>query len=186
MSTVGQNLSMQRQLLRQYDENIKLVEDKATGRNTNRQGLQKLIDTVKEDDTVVVTRIDRLGRKTKDLLEIVENLDKKGVNLVILDFKGEKLDTSSYMGKFMITVLSAVAEMEVNMLDEKRIEGMKRAKEEGKHIGRKPDLSMDDLHVKSAVEEYKAGDLPVTLICEKYNIPRVKFYRLIKRYGITR
>ncbi|MFP3442389.1 recombinase family protein, partial [Pantoea sp. SIMBA_133] len=83
---------------------------------------------------------DRIGRNTKDLLDIVELLNEKNVSLVVLDFKGEKLNTSSYVGKFLVTILGAVSEMEANMLSEKRMEGMKRAKEEGRHVGRKPDL----------------------------------------------
>lgn len=186
VSTTGQNLATQRKLLRQYDSDIKLEEDKSTGKNTERAGLQKLLDKVKEGDTVAVTRIDRIARNTKDLLGIVELLNEKGVSLVVLDFKGEKLDTSSYVGKFLVTMLGAVAEMELNMLAEKRMEGMKRAKEEGKHVGRKADLDLDNAAVQHAIREYKEDAIPVTMICDKYNIPRVKFYRLLKRHGITR
>ncbi|MDQ0233025.1 recombinase family protein [Metabacillus malikii] len=186
VSTTGQNLATQRKLLRQYDNEIKLVEDKSTGKNIERVGLQKLLDTVTEGDTVAVTRIDRIARNTKDLLGIVEQLNEKGVSLVVLDFKGEKLDTSSYVGKFLVTMLGAVAEMELNMLAEKRMEGMKRAKEEGKHVGRKADLDLDNAAVQHAIREYKEDVIPVTMICDKYNIPRVKFYRLLKRHGITR
>ncbi|MFD2213752.1 recombinase family protein [Metabacillus endolithicus] len=186
VSTTGQNISTQRKLLRQYEQDIKLVEDKSTGKNTEREGLQKLLAKVVEGDTIAVTRIDRIARNTKDLLEIVELLNDKKVSLVVLDFKGEKLDTSSYVGKFLVTMLGAVAEMELNMLAEKRMEGMKRAKEEGKHVGRKPDLDISNAAVQHAINEYKEGVIPVTMICDKYNIPRVKFYRLLKRHGITR
>ncbi|QTB23705.1 recombinase family protein [Lysinibacillus sphaericus] len=186
VSTAGQNLTTQRQLLRQYDENIKLVEDKSTGRNKDREGLTKLMNTLQAGDTVVITRIDRIARNVKDLLLIAEELEKKGVTFVILDLKGDKVNTSTPMGKFMITVLGAVAELEINTLDEKRKAGMQLAKENGKHIGRKADLTLDHPSVQEAIKKFQEGKTPVTLICEQQNINRMKFYRLLKRHGITR
>lgn len=186
VSTSGQNLDTQRQLLRQYDENIKLVEDKSTGRTKDRDGLNKLMEKLKAGDTVVITRIDRIARNVKDLLLIAEELEKKGVTFVILDLKGDRVNTGTPMGKFMITVLGAVAELEINTLDEKRKNGMKLAKENGKHIGRKADLSLDNPSVQEAIRKYQEGKIPVTLICEQHNINRMKFYRLLKRHGITK
>lgn len=186
VSTAGQNLTTQRQLLRQYDADIKLVEDKSTGRNKDRGGLTKLMSKLQEGDTVVITRIDRIARNVKDLLGIAEDLENKGVTFVILDLKGDKVDTSKPMGKFMITVLGAVAELEINTLDEKRRVGMQLAKEAGKHIGRKADLTPEDPSVKEAIRKYQEGKIPVTLICEQHNINRMKFYRLLKRHGINR
>ncbi|MDZ5610508.1 recombinase family protein [Bacillus pseudomycoides] len=186
VSTAGQNLATQRQLLRQYDENIKLVEDKSTGRNKNREGLNRIMDMLQAGDTVVITRIDRIARNVKDLLVIAEELEKIGVTFVILDLKGDRVNTSTAMGKFMITVLGAVAELEINTLDEKRKAGMQLAKENGKHIGRKADLTLDDPSVKEAIRKYKEGKIPVTLICKQHNINRMKFYRLLKRHCITK
>lgn len=186
VSTAGQNLTTQRQLLRQYDADIKLVEDKSTGRNKNREGLTRLMSKLQEGDTVVITRIDRIARNVKDLLGIAEVLENKRVTFVILDLKGDKVDTSKPMGKFMITVLGAVAELEINTLDEKRRSGMQLAKEAGKHIGRKADLTPEAPSVKEAIRKYQEGKIPVTLICEQHNINRMKFYRLLKRHGITK
>lgn len=186
VSTAGQNLATQRQLLRQYDENIKLVEDKSTGKNKDREGLNKLMDMLQAGDTVVITRIDRIARNVKDLLVIAEELEKMEVTFVILDLKGDRVNTATPMGKFMITVLGAVAELEINTLDEKRKAGMQLAKENGKHIGRKADLTLDDPSIQEAIRKYKEGNIPVTLICEQHNINRMKFYRFLKRHGITK
>ncbi|MCU4971084.1 hypothetical protein COE58_06370 [Bacillus cereus] len=186
VSTAGQNLDTQRQLLRQYDENIKLVEDKASGKNKDREGLNKLMDKLQAGDTVVITRIDRIARNVKDLLVIADELEKMKVTFVILDLNGEKVNTSKPMGKFMITVLGAVAELEINTLDEKRKAGMQLAKENGKHIGRKADLTLDDPAIQEAIRKYKEGKLPVTLICEQHKINRMKFYRFLKRHNITK
>lgn len=186
VSTAGQNLTTQQQLLRQYDENIKLVEDKASGKNKDREGLNKLMDKLQAGDTVVITRIDRIARNVKDLLVIADELEKMKVTFVILDLNGEKVNTSKPMGKFMITVLGAVAELEINTLDEKRKAGMQLAKENGKHIGRKADLTLDDPSIQEAIRKYKEGKLPVTLICEQHNINRMKFYRFLKRHNITK
>lgn len=186
VSTVGQKLDTQRQLLRQYDENIKLVEDKATGKNKDREGLNKLMDMLQAGDTVVITRIDRIARNVKDLLVIAEELEKMEVTFVILDLKGDRVNTATPMGKFMITVLGAVAELEINTLDEKRKAGMQLAKENGKHIGRKADLTLEDPSIQEAIRKYKEGNIPVTLICEQHNINRMKFYRFLKRHNITK
>lgn len=186
VSTAGQNLTTQRQLLRQYDENIKLVEDKSTGRNKEREGLTKLMNTLQAGDAVVITRIDRIARNVKDLLGLAEEFENMGVTFVILDLQGEKVDTSKPMGKFMITVLGAVAELEINTLDEKRKAGMQLAKENGKHIGRKADLTPDDPSIQEAIRKYQEEKIPVTMICEQHNINRMKFYRFLKRHGITK
>ncbi|TXC89878.1 recombinase family protein [Metabacillus litoralis] len=186
VSTSGQNISTQRQLLRQYDENVKLIEDKATGRTREREGLTKLLNTLHDGDTIVITRIDRIARNVKDLLLIAEEFEAKGVTFVILDLNGDRVNTSTPMGKFMITVLGAVAELEINTLDEKRKLGMQLARENGKHIGRKADLTPEDPSVQEAIRKYLEGKIPVTLICEQHNINRMKFYRLLKRHGITK
>ncbi|MDR4409099.1 recombinase family protein [Bacillus anthracis] len=186
VSTAGQNLTTQQQLLRQYDENIKLVEDKASGKNKDREGLNKLMDKLQAGDTVVITRIDRIARNVKDLLVIADELEKMEVTFVILDLKGDRVNTATPMGKFMITVLGAVAELEINTLDEKRKAGMQLAKENGKHIGRKADLTLDDPAIQEAIRKYKEGKLPVTLICEQHKINRMKFYRFLKRHNITK
>ncbi|HDR6219344.1 TPA: recombinase family protein [Bacillus cereus] len=186
VSTAGQNLTTQQRLLRQYDENIKLVEDKASGKNKDREGLNKLMDKLQAGDTVVITRIDRIARNVKDLLVIADELEKMKVTFVILDLNGEKVNTSKPMGKFMITVLGAVAELEINTLDEKRKAGMQLAKENGKHIGRKADLTLDDPAIQEAIKKFKEGTKPVTLICEEHKINRMKFYRFLKRHNITR
>ncbi|SFE90907.1 Site-specific DNA recombinase [Bacillus sp. OV194] len=186
VSTAGQNLSTQRKLLRQYNENINLVEDKSTGRNKERIGLTQLMNTLQHGDSVVITRIDRIARNVKDLLMIAEEFEKMGVTFIILDLNGDRVNTSTPMGKFMITVLGAVAELELNTLDEKRRNGMQLAKEAGKHIGRKADLTLDNPSVQEAIRKYQEGKLPVTLICEQHNINRMKFYRLLKRHGVTK
>lgn len=186
VSTAGQNLATQRQLLRQYDENIKLVEDKSTGKNKDREGLNKLMDMLQAGDTVVITRIDRIARNVKDLLAIAEELEKMEVIFVILDLKGDRVNTATPMGKFMITVLGAVAELEINTLDEKRKAGMQLAKKNGTHIGRKADLTLDDPAIQEAIKKFKEGTKPVTMICKEHNINRMKFYRFLKRHSITK
>ncbi|MDR4151489.1 recombinase family protein [Bacillus thuringiensis] len=106
-----------------------------------------------------------MARHVKDLLVIADELEKMEVTFVILDLKGDRVNTDTPMGKFMITVLGAVAELEINTLGEKRKAGMQLAKENGKHIGRKSDLTLDDPAIQEAIRKYKEGKLPVNLIC---------------------
>jgi DNA invertase Pin-like site-specific DNA recombinase len=99
-----------------------------------REQLEAALAFVREGDTFVVTRLDRLARSTQDLLGIVERLDKKGVALRILDFAGSAVDTTKAVDKLLITVFAAFAGL---MLERQR-EGIARAKANGCYKGRKP------------------------------------------------
>lgn len=112
---------------------------------------------------------------------IAEELEKKGV---ILDIKGNRVNSLTQW--VMISVLGTVAELEIKTLDEKHKTGMKLPKENCKHIVRKADLTLDNLSVKEAIKKYQEGKIPVTLICEQHKINRMKFYRLLKRHGISK
>ena len=133
VSTVEQNEA--RQLEAMKDKGIeKYFTEKVSAKNTNRPELQAMLDYVREGDTVYVHDFSRLARSTKDLLEIVEYLNNKGVHLVS---NKEKLDTSTAAGRMMLTMLSAIYQFERENLLERQREGIAIAKEEGKYAGRK-------------------------------------------------
>jgi DNA invertase Pin-like site-specific DNA recombinase len=103
-----------------------------------RDRLKEALRFVRRGDTLVVTKPDRLARSTTDLLRIVEDLDRRGVGLVMLSMGGQQIDTRSPTGKLMVTMLGAVSEFERSLLLERQREGVQKAKRDGKYRGRKP------------------------------------------------
>jgi DNA invertase Pin-like site-specific DNA recombinase len=103
-----------------------------------RDRLKEALRFVRRGDTLVVTKPDRLARSTADLLRIVEDLDRRGVGLIMLSMGGQQIDTRSPTGKLMVTMLAAIAEFERGLLLERQREGVAKAKADGKYKGRKP------------------------------------------------
>lgn len=133
VSTIEQNTESQKSLLQNFKLD-KVFEEKVSGKNTQRPQLQAMLEYVREGDTVYVKDLSRLARNTKDLLDIVEYLNNKGVGLFSIK---ESIDTSSNFGKLMITFLGAIYEFERANLLERQKDGIAIAKREGKYKGRK-------------------------------------------------
>lgn len=133
VSTVEQNEERQIEGLKRHNID-KWFTEKVSGKDTNRPELQKMLDYVREGDTVYIHDFSRLARSTKDLLQIVELLSGKGVHLVS---NKENVDSSTPAGKLMLTMIGAIAEFErANMLERQR-EGIEIAKKNGVYKGRK-------------------------------------------------
>ena len=133
VSSVDQNEGRQVEGLKKYNLDRTFME-KVSGKNTDRPQLKAMIEFAREGDTIYIHSLDRLARSTKDLLEIVEGLQAKGIHLVS---NKESIDTSTATGKLMLTMIGAIAEFErANMLERQK-EGIAIAKAEGKFKGRK-------------------------------------------------
>ncbi len=133
VSTVEQNEARQMEALKSYKIDRTFIE-KASGKDTNRPYLKEMLDYVRNEDTVYILDFSRLARSTKDLLEIVERLEAKGVKLVSLK---ENLDTNTPAGKMMLTMLAAINQFERENILERQREGIILAKRAGKYKGRK-------------------------------------------------
>lgn len=184
VSTGGQNLATQKEQLKGYGID-KLITDKATGVNTERKGLTELLDTVTAGDTVVTTRIDRLARSTRDLLDMITQFESKGVGLVILNVQGTTLDTTTPMGKLMVTMLGAIAEFEYNVNREKQLAGVQLAKANGVYKGKPAKYTDNNPKLAHAIELYKQGTT-VKDICNITGIGRNTLYVKLRERGITR
>jgi len=134
VSTVGQDLTTQIEQL-EGARVEKIFQEKASGANANRPVLNEMLNYVRSGDTLCVTKIDRIARSTKHLLEVVDTLEVKGVTFKVLNIN---LDTSTPTGKLMMTMLGAIATFERELMLERQLEGIQRAKREGKYKGRKP------------------------------------------------
>lgn len=134
ISTTDQNTARQEVLMKELGAEQVFI-DRMSGKNTDRPELKRMMNFVREGDTVIVESISRFARNTKDLLELVEQLTKKRVEFVS---KKEAIDTSTPTGKFMLTVFGAVAELEREYILQRQREGIAIAKQNGVYKGRKP------------------------------------------------
>ncbi len=177
VSTVEQNEARQIEALSKHNID-KWFTDKISGKDTKRPELQKMLEFVREGDTVYIHDFSRLARSTKDLLEIVDLLQSKGVELVS---NKESIDTSTATGKLMLTMIGAIAEFERANLLERQREGIKIAKDNGKYKGRKPvniNKETFDLHYA----KYLKRDISKTKLAQELNVSRPTLDKLIKKY----
>jgi len=140
-----------------------------------REGLTAALDYVREGDTLVVTRLDRLARSTADLLGIVAMLEGKAVGLRILDFGGSEVDTRSPTGRMLLTMFAAVAEFERAIMLERQKVGVARAQVEGKYKGRAPTARRKSGRVMTL----NAQGLGASAIAAEVGISRASVYRLL-------
>lgn len=141
----------------------------------HRPELISAIGFLRDGDTLVIKRIDRLARSTIDLLGLVARLEAKGVGVRVLDFGGGELDTTSASGRLLVTVLAAVAEAERTMMLERQRAGIAKAKADGKYRGRAPTAQ----RVAPQVRELKATGLGACAIASQLNVSRSSVYRIL-------
>lgn len=144
-----------------------------------REQLVAAIDYLRDGDRLVVTKLDRLARSMRDLLEIVERIEAKGAGLRILAMN---LDTTTATGKLMLNVLGSVAEFERSMMLERQREGIAKAKAEGKYRGRAPTARAKSDEVEAMLAR---GESP-TAIARTLGIGRSSVYRVIADRNLTR
>jgi DNA invertase Pin-like site-specific DNA recombinase len=140
-----------------------------------RGQLNAAIEFVREGDTLVVCKLDRLARSTTDLLNIVATLEGKGVALRILDFGGTDVDTKSATGRMLLTIMAAVAEAERTMMLERQKVGVAKAKAEGRYRGRVPTARRQS----ARVIELRASGLGPSAIAADLKISRASVYRIL-------
>lgn len=171
VSTEEQNTARQEVLLRDLGVD-ELFIDKASGKNVNRQELNRMLEYVRKGDTVIVESISLFARNTRDLLELVERLTAKDVEFVS---KKEAIDTTTPTGKFMLTVFAAVAELEREHILQRQHEGITIAKEQRKYVGRKP-LPLPD-SFEQTVTRWRCGEITATQAMRKLGMKPNTFYR---------
>lgn len=176
VSTIEQNEGRQLEGLKKYNIE-KWFTEKVSAKDTNRPQLQSMIDFAREGDTIYVWDFSRLARSTKDLLELVELMQSKGINLVSVK---ENLDSSTPTGKLMLTMIGAINEFERANLLERQREGIAIAKEEGKFKGRKSigyPTNWSEVYPK-----WKNREINGAKAMELMGLKRNTFYKLIKEY----
>ena len=172
VSTSDQILDRQLDMLNKYGVD-ELYSEKMTGTKRDRPELQRLLNTLSEGDTVVVESLSRLGRSTKNLIELMELFNEKGVNLVSLK---ESIDTTTPTGKLLFTLISAISQFERDCLAERTKEGLASARARGRKGGRP---FADNSAVNKAIRLYDSKEYTVSEITELTGISRSTLYRRI-------
>lgn len=145
-----------------------------------RRQLDALLEFVREGDTLVVTKLDRLARSVADLLNIVARLETKKVSLRVLSMSGSQpLDTSTAVGKLMLAVIGAVGQFEREMMLERQREGIAKARLEGRYRGRAPTARRQ----AAEIIRMKADGVRPTEIASKLGIGRASVYRVLGQQG---
>lgn len=174
VSSVGQSLDVQLEKLNQAGCEKVFAEKRSGKKADNRSELQSLLSWVRDGDSVVVTKMDRLARSTGDLLNITKLLDEKNVGLVILD---QSIDTKTSTGRLMLTMLAAIAEFENDLRRERQQDGIELAQKKGVVFGRKPSLLTSEIQV---IKERRAKGESVSALAREFGCSRMSVYNHLK------
>ena len=184
VSTEHQKTARQQEIMCGYQVD-RIFSEKLSGANTDRPQLRAMLDYVREGDTLYIESISRLGRSTKDLLNIIDTLTDKGVTLIS---HKEKIDTDTPAGKFMLTVFAALSQLEREQLKQRQREGIEIAKAQGKYTGRKP-IPTDWTRFGQLYGEWRAKHITGRDFMRRMNMSANTFYRRVREYelrhGIT-
>lgn len=172
VSTDSQNLDRQIDALNNYKVD-EILTEKITGTKAHRPELDRLLDKLRQGDTVVVESLSRLGRSTKDLLALVEQFEERGIILVSLK---ENIDLSTPTGKLLLTLLSALCQFERDLTVQRTNEGLQAARARGRKGGRP---QIDSKVLNKALKLYDAQSHSVTEICTICGISQGTLYKAI-------
>lgn len=176
VSTGLQNLDLQEDSLEKFGCE-KVFTDHMSGAKSNRPGLETAIEFVRSGDTLVVWRLDRLGRNMEDLITIVNRLNNRGVSFHSLQ-ENIMMDKSSSTGQLMFHLFAAFAEFERNLILERSAAGRAAARARGRFGGRPEKLSKSDLELMKTLID---NGTPIKTIAERWNVSRTTIYRYLNK-----
>jgi DNA invertase Pin-like site-specific DNA recombinase len=165
-------------------EPMQLYEDQASGRREDRPGLAACLKALREGDTLVVWKLDRLGRDLRHLINTVHDLTSRGVGLKVLTGHGAAIDTTTAAGKLIFGIFAALAEFERELISERTVAGLVSARARGRKGGRPFKMTAAKLRLAMAAmgqPETKVGNL-----CEELGVTRQTLYRHVSPKGVLR
>jgi DNA invertase Pin-like site-specific DNA recombinase len=177
VSTQDQTLNLQKDALEKLGCN-KIFTDTSSGTKAERKGLEEALEYVREGDTLVVWRLDRLGRSLKHLIETISQLDTRKIGFKSLT---ENIDTTTSGGKLIFHIFGALAEFERNLIRERTNAGLQAARARGRKGGRPKSLTGKKTAMAQAL--YNDKNNTIDEICKTLNISRATLYRYIKIGG---
>ncbi|WP_251522115.1 recombinase family protein [Staphylococcus sp. Marseille-Q6910] len=173
VSTRDQSLDSQTDALIKFGCE-KIFSEKVSGRKTKRTELDKCLEYLRDGDTLVIYKLDRLGRTTKQLIELSQWLESNNIDLQIIDMN---INTKDAMGKMFFTMMSGFAELEANLLSERTKKGLASARARGKHGGRP---RLPDYKRREVLFLYNEQKLTGQEIADQTGVSRTSIYRIIK------
>jgi len=170
VSTQDQNLELQREALRQAGCQ-KVFEDQVSGTRVERPGLAKAREMLREGDTLVVWKLDRLGRRVKQLVDLVGELQQQGVQFKSLT---DAIDTGTPSGRFFFHVMASLAEMERDLIVERTRAGLEVARQLGRKGGRKPKMTASKIE---SARKLLASGMPPREVAQNLGVSVPTLYR---------
>lgn len=158
--------------------------DEASGKNEARLGLNACLKALRKGDTLVVWKLDRLGRNLKHLVNTVDTLADRGVGFKVLTGQGANIDTMTPSGKLIFGIFASLAEFERDLIRERTNAGLKAARARGKRGGRK--FALTKAQVRLAEVSMKNRDTVVNQICDELGVTRQTIYRYVSPSGELR
>ena len=178
VSSIGQELDVQIGKLAMCE---RVFKEKQSAVDADRPELKRCLDYVREGDTLVVTKIDRLARSTSDLYRIVSMLADKGVAFQVID--DPSIDTTSRTGKLVMGILALIAEFENDIRRERQMDGIAKAKERGVHFGRKLTLTPDRV---AEIKALRLDGSTVPNIMRHMGLSKATVYRALRMISSQR
>lgn len=181
----SQTTNLQRDALLQSGvDDQHLYEDFASGKDDKRAGLEACLKALREDDILVVWKLDRLGRNLSHLVKTVTDLAEKGVGFKVLTGRGANIDTTTASGRLIFGIFASLAEFEAELIRERTYAGLLAARSRGKLGGRKFQLTKSQVKMLQTV--MKDPNTCVAELCEELNITRSTLYRYVSPTGELR
>lgn len=171
VSSVGQTLEVQLDKLQRCD---KIFQEKVSGVTDKRPQLQACLEYVRQEDTLVITKLDRLARSTLHLCQIAAELERKQVALQVLD---QKIDTNSATGRLLFNMLGAIAQFETEIRAERQREGIQKARERGVRFGVQKKLNHTEI---SELQQHRHQGVLIKTLMQDYGISKTSVYRYLK------
>ena len=172
VSSFGQSLDVQLEKLKDCE---KVFSEKKTGTNDKREQLQLALDFVRDGDVFVITKLDRLCRSTRELLNIIHRLESKNVSLKVID---QSIETGSATGRLMVAVIGSIAQFENDLRKERQADGIALAKSRGVQLGRHFKLTQEQIH---EMKKKRREGILVKDLMSAYNLSKASVYRLISQ-----
>lgn len=174
VSTIDQNLDRQIDALKDAGCE-KIFAEKASGRSKNRPELQRMLEYMRQGDQVIVVKLDRIGRNTKNLIELSEQFESAGVDFISL---GDSIDTSTATGRLFFSVLAAISQFEADLNRERTMEGLEAARRRGNTGGRP---RIDPEMVDRALKMYRTKTFCIREITQATGLSKASIYRYVKQ-----
>jgi DNA invertase Pin-like site-specific DNA recombinase len=174
VSSVGQSLEVQQEKLKHCD---KIFEEKHTGSSDKRPRLQACLEYVREGDTLVVTRLDRLARSTLHLCQIAAQLKGKGVELQVLD---QAINTADATGRLLFNMLGAIAQFETEIRAARQLDGIQHARARGVAFGRRKNLTEQQ---SAELRARRRAGATIRVLMREYGLSKATVYRYLAGSG---